>query len=402
MTSFEYPPFSHQSGLGTHTRCLAQELARLGHTVVVVSTHYGSERVVASGPVIVVLYDRRDYNSFEKSFPEFLQDLNAAVADRAPKILRELRFVPDVVHSQACHMITAAQAMSHCWGCPLIGGVHISHKHMSRLLGNEFDSEIEAFERTLCEAPDQLIAVSAGLKAVICQDYGLAPAAVRVVHNGVNTRAQSFRRWPRRALRARFVPGADLVAFIGGMSIAKGLPSVLASAGVISQSARKVQYVLAGSMSHSDRKIYENTLASDLRLRSSVRWIRNLRHTSAMKLAGLADVVVVPSAFEACPYVALEAMVQGTPVIASNTGGMPEIIEDGVSGFLVPLVSGVPPAVDLALFVDRQETLLSDPVRAQAIGRRGRRWVMQEFDQELMARRTAQCYEAALGSRVRG
>jgi starch synthase len=343
-----------------------------------------------------VLYDRRDHNSFDKSVPEFLRDVNAQIIDETPEILQGLRFVPDVIHGQATHMIAAAQYFSRRWTCPLVGGVHISLKHMSQLMGTEFDPEIEVRERALLELPDQVVAVSDGLKAVICNGYGLAPERVRVVHNGIDTDATFLAKSQRDALRTRYSDRLGLIVFLGTLSPAKGLPAVLAVASRMCRTDPTVHFILAGSMSHASRRILNEALASDEYVRSNVHSIGRIRHSNAMKLAGLADAVVIPSVFEACSYVALEAMLQGTPVIASNVGGIPEIIEDGVSGYLIPVVPGVPPVVNPDLFFDRQQKVLTDRAAAAAIGSRGRERIIRYFNRELMSKRFVRCYESVL------
>jgi glycosyltransferase involved in cell wall biosynthesis len=108
-------------------------------------------------------------------------------------------------------------------------------------------------------------------------------------------------------------------------------------------------------------------------------------------LMAAADLVVLPSLAEAFGLVLTEAIYLGTPVVATRTGGIPEIVEDGVSGVLVP------PADSQAL-ADAIVGLLNDPMKRQMMAGRGRETVMAKFRFEDMVRSYEEIYERAVGS----
>jgi glycosyltransferase involved in cell wall biosynthesis len=103
------------------------------------------------------------------------------------------------------------------------------------------------------------------------------------------------------------------------------------------------------------------------------------------------DVFVLPSLEEGAPGAALEAMAAGLPVVASAVGGIPELVEDGRTGLLVP------PRDSLAL-ADRLRVLLLDPEQQHAMGAAGRARVREHFSAERMVARFAEIYDGLLES----
>jgi glycosyltransferase involved in cell wall biosynthesis len=104
-----------------------------------------------------------------------------------------------------------------------------------------------------------------------------------------------------------------------------------------------------------------------------------------------AEVVVVPSFGEGFGMVALEAMERGRPVIASAVGGLPEIVDDGRTGVLVP-------PRDVEALAAAIRGLAGDPERAAAFGAAGRARALSDFSQERCTDRTAELYRAALAA----
>jgi starch synthase len=115
-----------------------------------------------------------------------------------------------------------------------------------------------------------------------------------------------------------------------------------------------------------------------------------------IQLLSHATVFVCPSVYEPLGIVNLEAMACGTAVVASDVGGIPEVVVDGTTGLLVQYDEKDPATFEAALATAVAE-LLTDPARADAMGRAGRDRAVEHFDWSAIADRTITVYEAALG-----
>src|SRR5205823_7316591 len=139
--------------------------------------------------------------------------------------------------------------------------------------------------------------------------------------------------------------------------------------------------------------------------RGGVVWIsKMLPKDEVIQLMSHATVFVCPSIYEPLGIVNLEAMACETPVVATATGGIPEVVVDGETGFLVPfepVEGGGGGPRDAARFAkdiaERTNVLLADPERAAAMGRAGRLRVLEHFTWGAAARRTVDIYETLTG-----
>jgi len=137
-------------------------------------------------------------------------------------------------------------------------------------------------------------------------------------------------------------------------------------------------------------------IATLQRERTGVVWIEEmLPRSEVVTLLAQAAVFCCPSVYEPLGIVNLEAAACGTAVVASAVGGIPEVVEDGTTGLLVPYDPAEPRRFEAALTA-RLTEVLADPERAAAMGAAGRTRVVQEFGWPAIAARTAQIYRAAL------
>jgi len=194
-------------------------------------------------------------------------------------------------------------------------------------------------------------------------------------------------------------PDRPAVLFVGRITRQKGVVHLLEAAAHLDPSAQVV--LCAGAPDTPEIGAEVAGLVAELRgRRDGVVWIEAMlpRH-EVVQLLTHASVFVCPSIYEPFGLVNVEAMACEAPVVASAVGGIPEVVADGETGLLVPLVPGDDPygtpadraafAADLAGAVNQ---LLADPARAAAMGRAGRRRVVEHFSWSAVARQTAELY----------
>ena len=259
-------------------------------------------------------------------------------------------------------------------------------------------------ERTAFEAADAVIGVSAAMRADILRCYpGIDPGRVHVVHNGID-----LDRWVRTedpdAVRALGVdPDRPSVVFVGRLTRQKGIRYLLEAAKSL---PRDVQLVLCAGAPDTPEILAEVQagVAELQESRTGVVWIEQLlTHPQLVALLSSATVFVCPSVYEPLGIVNLEAMACGAPVVGTATGGIPEVVADGLTGRLVPIeqaddASGTP--VDPERFAaDLASTLtevVADPVAARLMGEAGRLRAEAEFSWARVAERTRSIYESVL------
>jgi starch synthase len=225
------------------------------------------------------------------------------------------------------------------------------------------------------------------------------PARVRVVHNGID-----LERWkpvdePEVVRGFGVDPSRPSVIFVGRITRQKGLPYLLAAARRL---APEVQLILCAGAPDTPEILAEVQagVAALQAERTGVIWIdRLLSQPELAALLSASTTFVCPSVYEPLGIVNLEAMACGLPVVGTATGGIPEVVADGVTGRLVPIQqvddgTGIP--VDPEQFVADLAAALSevvaDPATARLMGIAGRRRAEAEFSWASIAERTSAIY----------
>jgi starch synthase len=261
-------------------------------------------------------------------------------------------------------------------------------------------------ERTALEAADAVIAVSAGMMRDVLSAYpALSPERVHVVHNGIDTEQYSPDRDTDVLHRLGVDPGRPSVTYVGRIARQKGLPYLLRAAQELPDGVQVV--LLAGAPDTPEIAAEVEQLAGELRkARDGVIWVQEMlpKH-EVIQVLTHSTVFVCPSIYEPMGIVNLEAMACETAVVATATGGIPEVVADGQTGLLVPITqagdgTGTPVdpdrfVTDLAAAINE---LVSDPERAAAMGRAGRQRAVDHFSWDAIAERTLGVYRSVLPS----
>jgi starch synthase len=254
-------------------------------------------------------------------------------------------------------------------------------------------------ERTAYLDADAVVAVSRGMRADILDVYPeLDPAKVFVVGNGVDAQAYRPVEAPDVVRSLGVDPDRPYALFVGRITRQKGLLHLLAAAEQLPPEAGLV--LCAGAAdTPAERAQVADAVAELQSRRTGVVWIEQmLPREQLVPLITGATVFVVPSVYEPLGIVNLEAAACGTAVVASDVGGIPEVVDDGRTGLLVHY-DPEDPAGFAAGLAARIGELLADPARAAAMGAAGRERVLAEFGWPAIAQQTVQVYEAVLAAR---
>ena len=236
---------------------------------------------------------------------------------------------------------------------------------------------------------DRIITVSQRLRQDLTEVFPGAAEKTLVIPNGVDlgTNLALTRQEARRKLG--LPESAPVVAMVARLAPQKGIVEFLRACAEVARRWPEARFALIGEgplRGEAERLREELGLADQLCLPGQV--------ASARALMPALDCLVVASTSEGSSVVAMEAMAEGRPVVATRVGGVPEVVGDGETGLLVE--PGDPGAL-----AERICELLGDPERARRMGERGRQRAAAEFDVRMMVERMQQVYAPLLGGGAR-
>lgn len=335
------------SGSGIYTLNVAQELVRLGHEVlVIVPDHHSVPPETYPFPTQTILFSDGEndaeaevdfnfpcftthprsittfYELTDQQMNEYVnvwhRHINQAVVD----------FQPDIIHA---HHVWVTPYVASMTGLPYVISVHGTD-----LMGFQNGPRYREMALLAAEKANGLIAISRQVQADTLETYGVLPQKVHLIANGFDL--DIFKVIPgatKAAVLSQFgieATGGPLVSFVGKFTDFKGIDVLLKAAAVYELAIPGVQTVLVG---HGQLWQEMHNLRDELGLRG-VHFLGHQPQPTVAQVYNAADVSVVPSRIEPFGLVAVEALACGTPVVATNAGGLPDFINDQV-GALVPL-----------------------------------------------------------------
>ncbi len=251
-------------------------------------------------------------------------------------------------------------------------------------------------ERTALESADAVIAVSGAMRDDVLSCYpAIDPERTHVILNGIDS--EEYRPDPETDVLEKHGVRADeaYAIFVGRITHQKGLTHLLDAAPQIEPSAQLV--LCAGAPDTPELGAEVRARVETLqRERGHVVWIEEmLPHREVIQLLSHATVFVCPSIYEPLGIVNLEAMACGTAVVATAVGGIPEVVVDGETGYLVPFDGGPhDPERFAAEIAERVQALLRDEELARRFGEAGRARAVADFSWDEVAEQTAGLYRS--------
>jgi alpha-maltose-1-phosphate synthase len=391
LISREYPPEVY-GGAGVHLEYLARDLRPLAD----VRVHcFGAPR---TEPGVTAYPDLAELAGANAALRTMGVDLAIAAGCEGTNI----------VHSHTWYANFAGHTAKLLHGVPHVVTTHSLEPlrpWKAEQLGGGY--ALSSFcERVAIENADAIIAVSGGMRRDVLTAYPTVnPDKVRVVYNGIDTAQYA----PDRGTDVIDRLGIDLdrpsVVFVGRITRQKGLPYLMRACHDLPPETQIV--LLAGAPDTPEIAAEVAGLADDLRRardEHGVVWVQEMlpKHEVVQVLTH-ATVFVCPSIYEPMGIVNLEAMACETAVVATATGGIPEVVADGETGLLVPIEqlsdgTGTPvsPEKFVADLATAMTTLIRDPQRAATMGVAGRRRAVEKFSWSRIAADTLEVYHSVL------
>jgi alpha-maltose-1-phosphate synthase len=385
----EYPPEVY-GGAGVHVEYLTRELSR--HVDVAVHC-FGAPResALVAGT----------YRPWAALSDVALQTMSVDLA------MAQHLGNTDLVHSHTWYANLAGHLAKLLWDIPHVCTTHSLEPlrpWKAEQLGGGY--ALSCFcEETALQAADAVIAVSQEMRRDVLACYpAIDHAKVTVIHNGIDPDEYRPDGGTDVLERRGIDPSRSSVVFVGRVTRQKGIVHLLEAAPEIDSSAQLV--IIAGAADTEELAAEVRALhARAQERRGNIIWVEEmLPRADVIQVLSHATVFVCPSIYEPFGLVNLEAMACGSAVVASAVGGIPEIVVDGETGYLVPCdirVDDPDPAAARRFASDlaqRINALIAERDRAAAFGRAGRQRVVEHFSWESVAARTAELYRRLLPS----
>ncbi|MEB3101057.1 glycosyltransferase family 4 protein [Ferviditalea candida] len=392
MLTWEYPPMI-VGGLSRSVHGLAVHLAELNHEIHVITRSAGFVPEYEYTDRVHV--HRVSVNSAvsREAFAEWVLLMNIGFVQHTLKLWNNgMRF--HLIHAHDWLVHDSAEEMGEFLGIPIIATLHATEagRFFGRL-DTDLQKTIHAKEFRMSTAADRIIVCSRAMEAEVNGLFRPPPHKVSVLPNGFDPADLSF---PTRLHRERKllaaqrtcpdakVKGIDIL-YVGRLVHEKGIHNLIEAMPAILRMYPQTRLWIVG-----DGPKREALIASAQRLaKDRVFFTGRISDRMRRFLLSAADVCVVPSLYEPFGIAALEAMAAGIPVVASETGGLPEIVRHNETGLTA--APGSPQAL-----AEQILALLNDPEKAQRLTVEAKREIIEHFNWQSIAEATARLYGEVL------
>lgn len=393
----EYPPNVY-GGAGVHVEYLTRELSRLEkgrHHVDVVCFGKQKEKhksLTVQGVSAEFKYDVKDPR-YTKFLDTMLKDLVMA---------GDLKGI-DIAHCHTWYSHFAGLLAKQLEGVPLVLTTHSLEPHRpwkAEQLGSAYYAS-SWIEKTAYQNADGVVAVSESMRKDVHELYGVPLNKIRVIHNGIDL--SYYKPTPDKSILDKY--GIDrkkpFVLFVGRITRQKGIIHLVNAVKYINPGHQVVLCAGAPDTKEIAKEMQSNVDRAKKDSQNEIIWIEEmLPKNEVIALYSLADVFVCPSVYEPFGIINLEAMACHTPVVASEVGGIPEVVEHGETGLLVPIKQksegNVEPA-DPDLFArnlaSAVNSIKDSPEKLKKMGAKARRRVEAKFSWTSIAKETLGFYK---------
>ncbi|OKP98070.1 glycosyltransferase family 4 protein [Paenibacillus sp. P46E] len=384
ILSWEYPPLVI-GGIAPHVYELSRHL-QADQTAVHVVTNTAPGRPVLEVENGVHVHRVNSYENLT-DFEDWVLQFNLAIVDYVTAQLSgNIRF--DLIHAHDWLVGYAALLLRQRLHLPLVTTIHATEHGRNQGLFTPQQQTIHTIEHELVSSSDKVIVCSLHMQNEVCAVHTLDKQKTEVIPNGIDL--CSLELMPAHSFRREHYAqdGGKIVLFIGRLVKEKGVQVLLQSMHEVIREFPHCTCIIAGR-----GPMLAELEASAAELGTSIRFTGFVDSLEKSYLLEIADVCVFPSLYEPFGIVALEAMGSGTPVIASDIGGLAEIVEHGRTGLI-----SIPD--EPHMLAGRILYLLRNPEEGDRLAEAALREVRLRYDWHPIAERTREVYSALSGVRL--
>ncbi|MGB9781305.1 glycogen synthase [Caldanaerobacter sp.] len=368
----EYPPNIY-GGAGVHVDYLTRELSKFMQVDV---RCFGEQQVISEN---LTVKGYKEWEELKKdSDPKYQKVLGPFSVDLA---MVKDPIDSDILHCHTWYTFMAGFIGKKLYDKPLVVTIHSLEPlrpWKEEQLGNGYRLS-SWMEKTGIEAADRIIAVSQGSKEDILKYFDVPEEKIEVIHNGIDLK--EYKKVDRNIARKKYGIEGRYILFVGRISRQKGITYLIDA---VKYLPKDVKVVLCAS-SPDTQEILEE-VENKVKAHDNIIWINEMvKKEDIVELYSNAEVFVCPSIYEPFGIINLEAMACETPVVASATGGIKEVVVHEETGFLVEPGNSEELAKHINILLENKEL-------AKKFGANGRRRVEDMFSWESIAKRTYEMY----------
>jgi D-inositol-3-phosphate glycosyltransferase len=379
-------------GMSVYIRELCKELGRRGHIVdVFTRTHEPiHDQIIGFGQNARLIHfkagDEEDTNRL-KIYP-YLSEFSRQV----DKFSRQNGYHYDLIHSHYWLSGLVGRQLQQWWDIP-----HVTMFHTLGAVKNAVDTGIREpevrikSEKEIIKDCHRIIAPTGREKDYLINYYNASPETISIIPCGVNL--DIFRIIEKEIARNSLgFNGEGIILFVGRIVPIKGIDKLLMALNHLENIERLRLLVIGGDKNCQDEVNRLRRLSKSLKIESSVTFLGLVEQEKLPYFYSAADICVFPSHYESFGLVALESLACGTPVVATDVGGIRSVVRDGETGYIV--LDNVPQLlaekITLALSTPRAKTDASCSIRESVF----------KFSWSNIAEATLQEYQTLSGKKV--
>ncbi|MBX5326792.1 MAG: glycosyltransferase family 4 protein [Candidatus Bathyarchaeia archaeon] len=393
FVSTQYPPLT-LGGAGVYAHCLCTELTKLGHEVHVVSpTLHETNEVATNSPVV---HRIKVINKPMLKTPSYWLKLRKNYS----RLQKEINF--DILHANVTsdlsltkNLVKTPRAVTiHHLSKTTFATVDASPPRSFENLREEtsmifwFEKKLVDLDKIVTQRADKVIAVSQFTKNTLTSAYHVPLQKIHVIHNGIYPEQYTCTKTEIEETKHNLnIENALAILYVGRLEQRKGIIYLLEAFAHLAKDYT-CKLVIAGDGNQTQLKQHAQTLG----IKEKIIFTGKVDNNTLKRLYNICDVFVLPSLLEGFGLTILEAMAAGKPVVATNVGGIPEIMKNNVHGKLVEPKNPRQLSTAIRFF-------LENPKTSRKIGEHNRKYVKERFSWAKTAKETTLLYETLINSR---
>lgn len=384
--AWEFPP-RIVGGIARHVAELYPEIIKLGHEVHLLTVEFGS---APRYEVVEGIHLYRCAVAHGNDFFHWIANMNESMGKLAGELLKDQDEF-DLIHAHDWLVGDAAIALKHIFKLPMIATIHATEYGRYNGIHNLRQEYINGKEKLLAHEAWRIIVCSQYMRDEIQRVFQTPAEKIDVVYNGIRPEKKHHgNQFDRIKFRRRFANDREkIIYYVGRMTYEKGVSVLLdAAPKVIAQMGHTVKFIIIGG-GNTNRLQHQ---AMSLGIWEQCYFTGFMSDTDLDKFQTIADCAVFPSLYEPFGIVALESFAARVPVVVSDTGGLPEVVQHNYTG----IVTHANDSDSLAWGILE---VLTNPVHSQYLVNNAYKTIAERFSWDDLAKQTVTVYRQVVYER---